>query len=157
MKTIASTRHDCWYSLQRATSPLIFPAILERCSAAPTSVLPVDERWHTGPLERRLAQIRLLGFPGATIEQGGPLAEAVRGGGGAISDDLHMGPLSGASLLRRLWKRRSSPGRSAARHQQQALQAGYHALFDRIAAALGQAGRDSPEGINPACGRIMFR
>lgn len=43
---------------------LLVPGLMGGCSFSRKSILPVESDWRLWPLERKLAQMLLLGFPG---------------------------------------------------------------------------------------------
>ncbi|NJD37034.1 MAG: glycoside hydrolase family 3 protein [Geobacter sp.] len=73
-------------------SMVLLPGLLGGCAvtrqAAP---VPLSD-WHAWPLERKLAQMLLLGFPGETLEPGSPIDEAIRryGVGGVVLFDNNI-------------------------------------------------------------------
>jgi beta-N-acetylhexosaminidase len=62
------------------------------CSFSRKNILPVENDWRLWPLERKLAQMLLLGFPGETIEHGSPIDEAIKlyGVGGVVLFDNNI-------------------------------------------------------------------
>lgn len=71
---------------------LLLPGLLGGCSFSRKSILPVDNNWRSWPLERKLAQMLLLGFPGETLEPGSPIDDAIRlyGVGGVVLFDNNI-------------------------------------------------------------------
>ena len=70
---------------------LLLPGLLGGCATVPRPpALPAD--WRSWPLERKLAQMLLLGFPGETLEPGSPIEQAVRsyGVGGVVLFDNNV-------------------------------------------------------------------
>ncbi len=75
-----------------AGSILLVPGLLGGCAATRHAIrqsLPDLQLW---PLERKLAQMLLLGFPGETLEPGSPIDEAIRryGVGGVVLFDNNV-------------------------------------------------------------------
>ena len=71
---------------------LLVPGLMGGCSFSRKSILPVESDWRLWPLERKLAQMLLLGFPGETIEQGSPIDDAIKlyGVGGVVLFDNNI-------------------------------------------------------------------
>lgn len=75
-----------------AGSMLFVPGLLGGCAATRPTIrqtLPDQQSW---PLEKKLAQMLLLGFPGETLEPGSPIDEAIRryGAGGVVLFDNNV-------------------------------------------------------------------
>lgn len=75
-----------------AGSMLLVPGLLGGCAATRPAIrqtLPDQQSW---PLEKKLAQMLLLGFPGETLEPGSPIDEAIRryGAGGVVLFDNNV-------------------------------------------------------------------
>lgn len=71
---------------------LLLPGALTGCVATHSAVpqgLPGLQTW---PLERKIAQMLLLGFPGETLEPGSPIDQAIRqyGAGGVVLFDNNV-------------------------------------------------------------------
>lgn len=75
-----------------AAAALFLPSLLSGCSFSRRSILPVESDWRVWPLERKLAQMLLLGFPGETLEPGSPIDDAIRlyGVGGVVLFDNNI-------------------------------------------------------------------
>ncbi len=70
---------------------LILITLISGC--ATTKQIPADfSGWQSWPVERKLAQMLLLGFPGETLEPGSPIDEAIRvyGVGGVVLFDNNV-------------------------------------------------------------------
>jgi beta-N-acetylhexosaminidase len=89
---------------------LLVPGMMGGCSFSHKSILPVESDWRLWPLERKLAQMLLLGFPGETIEQGSPIDDAIKlyGVGGVVlfDNNIDLGVtnrnITGPAQLKRL-------------------------------------------------------
>lgn len=68
---------------------LLLPGLLGGCATMRLSVSEQLTSWRSWPLERKLAQMLLLGFPGETLEPGSPIDDAIRryGVGGVVLFD----------------------------------------------------------------------
>ena len=75
-----------------AATGLLVPGLMGGCSVSRKNILPVERDWHIWPLERKLAQMLLLGFPGETIEPGSPIDDAIKlyGVGGVVLFDNNI-------------------------------------------------------------------
>jgi beta-N-acetylhexosaminidase len=70
---------------------LLLPGLLGGCATTQHTAM-VSADWRTWPLERKLAQMLLLGFPGETLEPGSPIEQAIRryGVGGVVLFDNNI-------------------------------------------------------------------
>jgi len=70
---------------------LLLPGLLGGCATTPR-VPVISSDWRTWPLERKLAQMLLLGFPGETLEPSSPIDQAIRsyGVGGVVLFDNNV-------------------------------------------------------------------
>jgi beta-N-acetylhexosaminidase len=89
---ITCTRRQFLACSAIAGTSLLLPGLLGGCAATCTAVvrpLPDMNGW---PLERKIAQMLLLGFPGETLESGSPIDQAVRayGVGGVVLFDNNV-------------------------------------------------------------------
>jgi beta-N-acetylhexosaminidase len=68
------------------------PGLLAACATSPKAVHRPDTTWKDWPLERRIAQMLMLGFTGETISQESPIAVAIRdyGIGGVVLFDNNI-------------------------------------------------------------------
>jgi len=68
------------------------PPILAGCAASRGAIRPVDADWCQWPLELKIAQMLLLGFPGETMEPDSPISVAIRdhGIGGVVLFDNNV-------------------------------------------------------------------
>jgi len=75
-----------------AAAAMFLPSLLSGCSFSRRSILSVQSYWRAWPLERKLAQMLLLGFPGETLEPGSPIDDAIRlyGVGGVVLFDNNI-------------------------------------------------------------------
>ena len=86
-----STRRTFLKQAALAGSSLLLPGLLGGCATTrQTPAIPAD--WQSWPLERKLAQMLLLGFPGETLEPGSPIEQAIRsyGVGGVVLFDNNV-------------------------------------------------------------------
>ena len=72
-----------------AATGLLVPGLMGGCSFSRNSISPVESDWRLWTLERKLAQMLMLGFPGETIEPGSPIDDAIKlyGVGGVVLFD----------------------------------------------------------------------
>lgn len=70
----------------------MLPGLLGGCAATRQAVSYPVADWQSWPLERKIAQMLLLGFPGETLEAGSPIDEAIRryGAGGVVLFDNNI-------------------------------------------------------------------
>lgn len=75
-----------------AGASLMLPGLLGGCAATRQAVSYPVADWQSWPLERKIAQMLLLGFPGETLEAGSPIDEAIRryGAGGVVLFDNNI-------------------------------------------------------------------
>lgn len=97
-----------------AGAALIFPGLLTACATSRRAVARPAGEWLEWPLERRIAQMLMLGFTGETAPEDSPVAVAIRdyGIGGVVLFDNNIdlqvtnrnitGPEQLKSLTRRL-------------------------------------------------------
>lgn len=57
---------------------LLLPGLLTGCALPRVAVRPIDTTWREWPLERKIAQMLLLGFPGESMAPESPIAVAIR-------------------------------------------------------------------------------
>lgn len=70
---------------------LLLPGLLGGCATTHHAAVK-SVHWQSWPLERKLAQMLLLGFPGETLEAGSPIDQAIRtyGVGGVVLFDNNV-------------------------------------------------------------------
>jgi len=75
-----------------AGATLLLPGLFGGCAATRQAVPLLPGEWRSWPLERKLAQMLLLGFPGETLQPGSPIDEAIRryGVGGVVLFDNNV-------------------------------------------------------------------
>lgn len=68
------------------------PGLLAGCAAPVSRIRPDAAEWQDWPLERRIAQLLMLGFPGETMAPESPIAVAIRdyGIGGVVLFDNNV-------------------------------------------------------------------
>lgn len=71
---------------------LMVPGLLTSCATSPRVVHRADTTWKDWPLERRIAQILMLGFSGESMSPESPIAVAIRdyGIGGVVLFDNNV-------------------------------------------------------------------
>jgi len=71
---------------------LLIPGLLGGCAATRTASRPALTDLQAWPLERKIAQMLLLGFPGEALEPGSPIDQAIRryGAGGVVLFDNNI-------------------------------------------------------------------
>lgn len=75
-----------------AGAALMVPGLLDGCATSRSFVNTADMNWQEWPLERKIAQILMLGFPGETVAPESPIAVAIRdyGIGGVVLFDNNI-------------------------------------------------------------------
>lgn len=75
-----------------AGATLMVPGLLAGCAMSRSAVRPVDVTWREWSLERKIAQMLLLGFPGETMTPDSPISVAIRdyGIGGVVLFDNNV-------------------------------------------------------------------
>ncbi len=86
------TRRTFLHQTALVGSMVLLPGLLGGCAITRQAASASLSDWHAWPLERKLAQMLLLGFPGETLESGSPIDEAVRryGVGGVVLFDNNI-------------------------------------------------------------------
>ncbi len=75
-----------------AGASLLIPGLFGGCAGIPRIATGQTVNWQDWPLERKLAQMLLLGFPGETLEPDSPIDQAIRryGVGGVVLFDNNV-------------------------------------------------------------------
>lgn len=88
----ACTRRTFLKNSALTGASLLLPGLLGGCATTRQAVSRQMPDWQSWPLERKLAQMLLLGFPGETLEPGSPIDQAIRsyGAGGVVLFDNNI-------------------------------------------------------------------
>lgn len=86
------TRRTFLKSAALSSAGLLLPGLLGGCATTRRTAPVQLANWQSWPLERKLGQMLLLGFPGETLEPGSPIDEAIRryGVGGVVLFDNNI-------------------------------------------------------------------